>query len=278
MGLSRRGLALLAPVLLGAALLAFMYWTATRDLVVRRARLAMPDWPAGARSVRVALLSDIHVGGPDMPPERLARVVEQTNRLRPDLVLFAGDFVSDKRTSTRTYPADAALAPLGRLRAPLGAVAVLGNHDHWRGAAAITAALRAARIRVLDNEAFTAGPLRLGGVDDAHTGRADVPTTVARMRAGPGARVLLSHSPDVAPSVPADVTLVVAGHTHRGQIRLPFVGAVSTMSAYGNRYACGLVREGRRRVVIGAGVGTSVLPLRLGARPDLWLLTLGPRA
>jgi predicted MPP superfamily phosphohydrolase len=72
------------------------------------------------------------------------------------------------------------------------------------------------------------------------------------------------------------VTLLLAGHTHCGQIRLPHVGAISFMSRYGDRYGCGLVTEGRLRVVTSAGIGTSLLPLRLGAVPDLWLLTLGP--
>jgi len=125
-------------------------------------------------------------------------------------------------------------------------VAVLGNHDHWRDAVAIRAALTEAGVRVLDNKAGTFGTLRVGGVDDAFTARADVPATVAAMRAGPGARVLLSHSPDVAPGLPADMTLVLAGHTHCGQIRVPIIGAISTMSRHGQRYGCGLVEEGAR--------------------------------
>jgi len=86
--------------------------------------------------------------------------------------------------------------------------------------------------------------------------------------------MLLSHSPDIMPRVPDDVSLVLAGHTHCGQIRLPLIGAVSTMSDHGQRYGCGLVRDGPKRAVISAGLGTSILPLRLGAVPDIWLLTL----
>ena len=97
------------------------------------------------------------------------------------------------------------------------------------------------------------------------------------MRALPGARILLSHSPDPFPGVPGDVALMLAGHTHCGQVRLPFLGAVKTMSAYGQRYACGLIRENGRTLIVTAGLGTSGLPLRLGAVPDLWLIRLGPR-
>lgn len=260
----------------GLLLLGWMYATATRDPVVRRASLAMPDWPAGSPPIRAALLSDVHIAGPDMPPARVARIVEQVNGLKPDIVLLAGDFVSDKRVATKLYSAEEGLAPLARLRPPLGTWAVLGNHDHWRDAAEVRRALAAAKVRLLDNEAVSAGPLRLGGVDDDFTDHADVAATVARMRAGPGTKVILTHSPDVAARTPSDVTLVLAGHTRCGQIRLPVIGAVSYESNYGDRFSCGLIIEGSRRVVVTAGVGTSVLPIRFGAPPDLWLLTLGP--
>ena len=263
-------------VLLGGT--AYMLSVAMRDPIVRRASFQLPGWPAGAAPVRVALLTDVHVAGPDMSPSRVARIVGQVNRLRPDLVLFGGDFVSDKRVPTRRYAGMEALAPLAALRAPLGVVAVLGNHDHWRSETEIVRALQHANVRILDNAAVTVGPLALGGVDDAFTGRADVRRTTTAMRTLKGARVLLSHSPDVAPAVPPDVTLLLAGHTHCGQIRLPLIGALSYMSDYGDRFACGLTRNGALRVVTSAGLGTSVLPLRLGAVPDLWLLELRPQA
>lgn len=268
--------ALLLLLLLGVLALAAMMAQAMAEPVVRRASLTMTDWPAGAETLRVAFVGDVHVAGPDMPPSRLRAIVAQVNSLDPDLVLLGGDYVSDKRTATRHYSAREALAPLAQLRPRLGSFAVLGNHDHWRSENDIRTALKAANIRLLDNGAITAGPLRLGGVDDDFTGRADVGRTVAAMRAGPGARVLITHSPDIVPSTPNDISLILAGHTHCGQIRLPLIGAVSYMSDYGERYACGLTIESSKRVITTAGLGTSVLPLRLGAPPEVWLLTLGP--
>lgn len=266
--------ALLVLAALPTALLGWMYWLALSNPVVRRATVAMPDWPRNAPPLRVALLSDIHVVGPDMPPSRLARIVRQVNALDTDVVLLAGDYVSDKRSATRTYSGAEGLAPLSALRAPRGVYAVLGNHDHWRDAGEISRALRKANVRILDNEAVTVGGMRLGGVDDEYTGNADLKRTVGAMRSAPGAKVLLTHSPDVVPATPRDVTLVLAGHTHCGQIRLPIYGALSYVSKYGDRFGCGLITEGPRRVVVTAGIGTSVLPFRLGAPPDVWLLTL----
>jgi predicted MPP superfamily phosphohydrolase len=267
---------LLLLVALGAALIGWCYWTAIADPVVREAVIALPDWPAGQPPIRALLMADLHVAGPDMPPERLARIVAQANALHPDIVLIAGDFVSDRRVSTHAYSFAAAVAPLALLHPPLGVVSVLGNHDHWRDASGARAALAAVHVRVLDNDAAQFGPLALGGLDDAFTNHADLAATLNAMRALPSVRMILSHSPDPFPQLPRDVTLMLAGHTHCGQIRLPLIGALSTMSAYGDRYACGLIRENGRTLIVTAGLGTSILPLRLGAVPDMWLIRLGP--
>lgn len=260
----------------GLALTGWCYWSAVADPVVRETQVALRDWPEGAAPVRVVLISDIHVAGPDMPPSRLARIVRRINGLRPDVVLIAGDLVSDKRFSTRTYSLAEAVAPLGQLRSRLGTFAVLGNHDHWRDAGEARAALRTAGVTVLDNEAAQAGPLAIAGLDDAFTGHDRLEQTLAAMRGLSGARLLLSHSPDPFPAVPGEIGLMVAGHTHCGQIRLPIVGAISTMSEHGERYACGRIDEAGRTLIVGAGLGTSILPLRLGAAPDLWLIGIGP--
>ena len=284
---------LLAAFILAIALTGYMYHVATRDPVIRRASIAMPDWPQGEPPLKVMLVSDVHVAGPDMPPERLARIVAQINAAKPDLVLFAGDMVSDKAVATHIYRGTEAMAPLAKLTAPLGAVGVMGNHDHWRGLTEMREGLNKAGVEILQNSATSRGPLIIGGVDDDFTDHADVGKTIAAMDMlgegdgdapadGPLARVVLTHSPDIMPELsragaPGFVPLLLAGHTHCGQIRLPFVGPVSYVSRFGDRYGCGIVREDGKTLVISAGIGTSILPLRLGAVPDMWLLTLGPR-
>lgn len=264
------------PAALALALLGWAYWSAIADPIVREADIGLAGWPEGAAPIRAVLISDLHVAGPDMPPARLERIVARINALAPDIVLIAGDMISDKRTATRWYDFGEAMAPLSGLRARLGAFAVMGNHDHWRDTRAAHLALAAAQVRVIDNDAVAAGPLALGGLDDDFTGRADPRAAVAAMRRLPGARILLSHSPDPFPRLPGDVGLMMAGHTHCGQIRLPFYGAIMSVSDHGARYECGLIRERGRTLIVTAGLGTSVVPLRLGAPPDLWLVRLGP--
>lgn len=279
-GIRRRiGWVLLSLPLLAALLLAaYAFAEARRDPVVRTAAIALPAWPAGARPVRAVLLSDVHVGTAAMRPERLSRIVDQVNALHPDIVLIAGDFIFGHDSDGAAKLGPAMVAPLSRLRAPLGVVAALGNHDHWTGVAVVRDQLRRAHVTVADNAALARGPLAIGVVGDDFTGRADLPGAVRALRRLPGARLVLTHSPDIAPDLPPDIALLLAGHTHCGQVVLPLLGPVSEVTRYGARYRCGVRREGGRTVVVTAGLGTSGGPFRLGAPPDLWLLTLGPAA
>ncbi len=254
----------------GLATAAAGYRNALADPIVRDLHLPAPMAPTS-----VILLSDSHVAGPDMPPERLARIVTQVNALKPDLVLLAGDYVSDKGVATRHYPTDAAIAPFAALRPRLGTIAVLGNHDYERGATDMRRALRAAGVTILANNAVRAGPLAIGGLDDPTTDHADLPATLAALRRIGGFPLLLSHNPDPFKKLSGRVALMLAGHTHCGQVRLPILGALTYGSNYGTRYGCGIVRERGRVMVVGAGLGTSELPIRFGTPPDLWRITIG---
>lgn len=269
----------LALVGIGVAVLAAGYWNATRDPIVRRVTIPLANWPAETPPFTILLVSDTHVAGPDMPPERLSRVVTQLNALRPDLVVIAGDLVSEKSLATRVYTPQQVVAPLLGFRGRLGIVVVMGNHDHWFDPEHIRAALEAGGVPVLRNQAVMRGPLVIGGVDDEYTGHDDLPATFAAMDAlsQSAPRILVSHGPDVVPQLPQPVDLVLAGHMHCGQIVLPFHGAIGYPSRYGARFACGDITDHGQRLLVGAGLGTSIVPLRYGAPPDVWLVTLGPR-
>jgi len=274
----RRRLRLVVRVVAGLiAICGLIAWHDTmRDPEVLTARLELAALPQDQKPLRLLLLSDLHVAGPDMPPSRLARIIDQANAQRPDLVLLAGDFISDRRLATHHYTFREALAPLAAIKAPLGAVAVLGNHDHWRDAAKARAELTRIGVTVLANDAVRRGPLAIAGIDDDFTGHADVATAIAAARQLGGAPIALSHSPDTFPQVPGDISLTLAGHTHCGQVRYPWGGTPATMSRYGGRYACGLIREGTRTLIVSAGLGTSVLPFRFFTHPDMWVITLVP--
>jgi predicted MPP superfamily phosphohydrolase len=270
----RRLLLLLAGLsMLGVVVVVLAVLEARSMPVVRRATVELREWPAGAPPITVALISDLHVGNVSTDEDRLARVVSMLNALRPDLVLIAGDFIAGHEPTDAAQRASA-LAALKRLRARLGTVAVPGNHDHWTGLAVVRRELTRAGVTVLTNDAVRRGPVVILGLDDTYTHHDDLKKTLAAAAKLTGPRLLLSHSPDVMPRVPREVPLVLAGHTHCGQIVLPLLGAPSIPSEYGKRYACGIVRESGHSLIVTGGIGTSVLPIRWNAPPDAWLLTL----
>ena len=244
--------------------------------IVRRATILLSAYRPDAAPLTLVLISDIHVAGPDMPPARVGRIVAQINALHPDLVLIAGDFVSDKQIATRHYSTAEAVAPLKKLSPTLATVVVPGNHDHWRNAGEVRRELGKVGAVVLANEAQRFGPLVIGGLDDDYTGHADLPATLAAMASLGRAQILLSHSPDPFPDAHRPL-LMLAGHTHCGQLRYPWGGSPATMSRYGDRYACGILRERGGVLVTGAGLGTSVLPFRFGTRPEIWLIEVRAR-
>lgn len=244
-----------------------------RDPVVERLTIESDALPRDAAPVTIAFITDLHVAGPDMSPQRLERIVAQVNALKPDLIAIGGDLVSEKRTATHIYTAEEIAAPLGQLQAPLGVVFVPGNHDHWFDWPGLSAELaKYPQITVLRNEARRFGPLAVAGLDDDYSGLADIEATATAMRRLSGAQIWLSHSPDTFPSIPVSADLVLAGHTHCGQIAYPWGGAPATMSQYGNRYACGVVEEHGKVLLTSAGLGTSLLPVRLFTQPEVWVV------
>ena len=270
------------PLLAFGALLAIMLaakaWDYTmRDPVIERLVIESERLPAGSPPFTIAFIADIHVAGPHMSPERLKRIVAQINATRPDLVAIAGDFISEKRSATRHYSAAETIAPLAALQARHGVVVVPGNHDHWFDWPALKTQLQRLRnVIVLENEAAQLGPVAIGGVDDDFTGQADIARTQAALLPLNGPRIWLSHSPDIYPSVPVGADLVLAGHTHCGQIAYLWGGSPATMSDYGETYAWGVKQLHGKTLVTTAGLGTSLLPIRLFTQPEIWLIELRP--
>jgi predicted MPP superfamily phosphohydrolase len=277
------GIGLGSGLLLALGLLGWGVLNARATPLVRSAMIGLRDWPAGAAPIKVVLMSDIHVGNIVMDPARLSKIVSQVNGLRPDLVVLAGDFVVGHNPSGIEARAAKLTGPLARLRPPLGTVAVLGNHDEWTGPRTIRTALSGAGITVLDNQAVRAGPIVIAGVGDAFSGHDQAARTLGDARRFSGPIVVLTHSPDLSPNLPADARLVLAGHTHCGQVVFPWGSPSSIRSPYAGgkrlydpRYRCGWIHDPGRSVIVTSGVGSGTVPIRFGASPDIWLLTLGP--
>ncbi len=262
-------LAAALPALLGYARFVEPYW-----LRVIEQPLILSDLPAAAEGRRVVQLSDLHLG-PWISPEYLNRAVTLANSLEPDLMVLTGDYVrKDPRYIAPVYEI------LSQLQAPLGVYGVFGNHDQWEDpdlSRSREAMADAGIVNLTDRAARLTGDgqgLWLVGVGDLWTGRPDLDKALAPLP--PDAPVmLLSHNPDFAEQVhDPRVRLVLAGHTHGGQVRLPLLGARVVPSNHGQKYSAGLVATGGRLVYVNRGVGMAVLPVRLGCRPEVTVLTL----
>jgi uncharacterized protein len=253
---------------------------APQRLRIRRREIPISDLPPGLDGLRIAHLSDTH-HGPYVARSYLERVIERVNALEPDLVVLTGDYVH--RTPRSIAPG---IGVFAKLRPRLGTAAVLGNHDHWEGAEACRAEFRKSGIPLIDNDRLfvTAAGLRdrpetgalcLAGVGDLWE---DTVAPEHALRDVPEAmpRLLLSHNPDVAESLDASlrIDLMLSGHTHGGQVRVPFMGTPMIPSRFGQKYAGGLVEGPTCRVVISRGVGITVLPMRFGVPPEVGLITL----
>lgn len=265
---------------LGAGGLAvYAGWVEPRRLVVRDMRLALPRWPAALAGLRVGVLSDLHAGVLHAGEDAIARWVERMNAEAPDLVLLAGDFTDAHWLSGRRLSPERIAERLAALEAPLGRVAVLGNHDWKAFGVRMWTALAGAGIPVLENDAIAfdapGGRLHVAGLADVRYRRLNV----ARALAGVPAHepvIALAHDPDVFPFVPARVALTVSGHTHGGQVAIPYARRPFVPSRHGERFARGHIVEHGRHLVVGAGLGTSGLPIRLLAPPELLVLELHP--
>ena len=256
-----------------AAAAAWAGWIEPRRLVVVRRTLALPGWPAALNGVRIGVISDIHAGAPHAGPKAIARAVERLNAEAPDAMLLLGDFIdAHVLWGGRVPPADIA-RELAALRAPLGRMAVLGNHDWKQAGHAMWRALEDAGIRVLENEAVAAGDFYVAGLADLRLRRPDLPTALADVPAGAPV-VLLAHDPDVFPFVPDRVALTLSGHLHGGQVAIPVLRRPAIPSRYGERYARGHVVEDGRHLYVSSGLGTSGLPIRLLAPPEVVILEL----
>jgi len=244
-----------------------------------RARLETPEVTIPVRNLapelvgyRIALVTDLH-HGPAVPTHWLERVADRVVELTPDLVVLGGDFVSHARSDLH------GLGPaLARFSARDGAVAVLGNHDHWVDPDAVAVAVERAGATLLVNrhKLIRRGraSLAVGGVDDFTHGAVRPDEAFAAV--GPDVpRVLVSHNPDLIEYLPVGlrVDVMLSGHTHNGQAHLPLVGPITAPSQFGRKYLHGLKQVGQIWLYVSAGVGSAWIP-RWSNPPELPVIRL----
>ena len=292
---------LLLALATGAVGIGYMLFEA-QWLRIRRVKLKPSGLPGSLNGLKLLHLSDLHAGAPGPGAMAVDKLVEASKRTRPDIVLFTGDMV-DKKRDLRPH-----LDLLGRIEARYGKFAVLGNHDHGErknvirdlagrlvgrtideSVAKVSAGevtqtvdlyrqlLAEAGITLLENEcAIVEGEgwrVQVCGIDDMQYGHADLAGTEARVDPEVPLRILMSHNPDAANCVTeGKFQLLLAGHTHGGQICIPKPGGRILLSTSGAEFGEGLYHLHDLTMHVSRGVGTTFLPFRLFSRPEATLL------
>jgi len=217
------------------------------------------------KPLRVVALGDIHFD-PLYEEAFIAHVIAHVNSLKPDLILYTGDFITAHGDRVHDL---AALLSQGQ--ALLGSYAVPGNHEHWTGIGPITYALeKIGGIRVLRNKCVALpdeDAVYISGLDSFWAGYPD-PTVLAKTPEH-SRHILLVHEPDSFLQVDdSRVKLQISGHTHGGQVRLPLIGAM-VLPKFGRNFETGLYTEDKRTLYVNRGIGTLRPHIRLNCRPEV---------
>ncbi|MGZ4211402.1 MAG: metallophosphoesterase [Actinomycetota bacterium] len=281
-------LALVIVVCVGAVVALYAVLVERTWFVVRRH--SIPCLPPGSPPMTILHLSDLHLRAQQ---RRKRGFLKDLARFRPDLVVGTGDFIGDAHSN------DAAVEAVTSIPAREGALYVLGSNDYygprpknplryfsskrrlihgtpnpWRE---LVDGLNARGWKLINNTRTSVDGIEVLGLDDAHIRRADFSLVTPRNREG--FRLAVAHSPDGARELAeAGYDLIVCGHTHGGQVRVPGVGALVTNSTLPRQMARGVHRIGNAWLHVSAGLGTSMFaPYRFACRPEVCVLELTPR-
>jgi predicted MPP superfamily phosphohydrolase len=247
-------------------------------LVLHQETIQIENWPIQLKGLRIALIGDLHTDDRFINEQKLRKIVELTNAQHPDLIVLLGDYIQGGRKETSHLVApEITAADMKDLKAPLGVYAILGNHDWWFNGERVRRAFEGEGIPILEDEAkelnWNGKSFWLAGLADLWTRPQHVSETIAKAPNG-STVIALTHNPDIFPNLPQSVPLLLAAHTHGGQVNLPLIGTPVVPSDYGSKYTAGHVLENGHHLFVTTGIGTSILPVRFRVPPEIVLLTI----
>ncbi|MEP6947180.1 MAG: metallophosphoesterase [Acidobacteriota bacterium] len=272
--------------------LAYSYYIEPRRLVINRSELRVKNWNPAFDGLKIAMIGDIHGGSNAVDNAKLNEIVQRTNAEEPDFIVLLGDYVSqtaNQKPPNLKMPMSEIADGLSGLKARYGVYAVLGNHDGRYCDDCVRTELTRVGYQVLENDVAMIEKdgyrLRIIGLPDhlKIAGWSDFSNNAKQKLVptdGLGDVIALEHSPDVLPvitgslSISPDLKVILAAHTHGGQVWLPIFGTPIIPSSYGQKYSYGHIRENNVDMFVTSGIGTSILPIRFMMPPEIVMLTI----
>ncbi len=248
------------------------------DIDVSRVTLGSRNLPASFHGLKIVFLSDLHHGSAGVHTDLLERALEMAAAAQPDIICFGGDLITgwSGADSLKEF-----LAMARGIQAPLGVYACMGNHEFLWGETNVMREFERSSIRLLRNETVTLkrgeGLLPLIGIDNLYNQKfKSVQDRIRQIESQP-ASLVLEHTPDIAPLFGPDFSgVLLCGHTHGGQIRLPLIGQAMSSSRYGLRYVAGLYPVAAGSMYVTRGVGAVLFPARIMCPPEVAVIELSP--
>lgn len=281
------GVSILAAVTLITATLAYAYFIEPKRLVTTEAALAVPNFSAKLNGLKIVAISDIHGGSNAVTEAKLREIVARANEQRPDLIVLLGDYVSERkfdrgalnkpegtdRTELR-MPVATIADGLAGFKAKYGTYAVIGNHDWWHNEASIRREFERVGIVVIENEVV---PIDIGGetlnlwaIEDLWKHRrVPVPEKITTETRN---IIAITHNPDSLLKVPGNISLMLAGHSHGGQVSFPFFGPMAWVND--RRFMKGEAVADGKHVFVTSGIGCTGPQIRFGVPPEIAVVTL----
>jgi predicted MPP superfamily phosphohydrolase len=264
-------------ILLLSAVAVYSYFIEPRRLVVNERNLKIPNWSAKLDNFKIVAISDVHGGSNYITEEKLRKLVELANAQNPDLIVLLGDYVSQigGRSSELKMPFETIAENLKGFRAKYGVFAVVGNHDWWYDERKVRGEFERIGVKVLENEVATIQvadeTIYLWGIED-YWKKNRVPTEIFEQIPNKQNILAITHNPDSLLKAPGEISLMFAGHTHGGQVKFPFYGAIAFVND--RRFMEGFVEVDGKNVFVTTGVGCTGPQIRFRVTPEIAVLNL----
>jgi len=269
--------AILVILLSIAASTVWAFFIEPNRLVVHRETIAIASWPTELSGMRIAMIGDIHTDTHYINEAKLRRIVDLTNAQHPDLVVLLGDYIHGGRNNPERVEPEVTAKYLKNLQAPLGVYGVLGNHDWWYNGEKVRQVFESEGIPMLEDDVkelnWHGKSFWLVGLADLWTRPQHVGPTIAKAPAG-STIIALTHNPDIFPTIPQSVPLLLAAHTHGGQVNIPLIGTPIVPSDFGSKYTAGHIFENNHHLFVTTGIGTSIMRVRFRVPPEIVVLTI----